>query len=43
MEEEWSNLKEEIFYVVKEVCRSRRISTGKRRKGSEWSYKEIRK
>ena len=43
VEEEWRMLKEAILEVGEEVCGTRKIREGKRRKGSEWWSEEIRK
>ena len=42
MEEEWRTFKETILEVGEEVCGTRKIREGKRKKGSEWWSEEIR-
>ena len=43
VEKEWRRFKETILEVGKEVCGTRKIKEGKRRKGSEWWNEEIRR
>ena len=43
MENEWRRLKETILEVEEELCGTRKIREGKRRKGSEWLSDEIRR
>ena len=43
VEEEWRRFKETILEVGEEVCGTRKIREGKRRKGSEWWSEEIRR
>ena len=39
----WSRFRGVILEVEKEVCRTRRIREGMRRKGSEWGSEDIRR
>ena len=43
MEEKWRRFKETILEVGVEVCGTRKIREGKRRKGSKWWREEIRR
>ena len=43
MEEKWRKFKETILEVGEEVCGTRRIREGRRRKRKEWWSAEIRR
>ena len=43
MKEEWRRFKETIFEVGEEVCGTRKIMEGKRKRETEWWSEEIRR